>query len=180
MPEPAPESEMAPAIPDRGTAPVLSGLLAGGGLRPILIHPDPILRDVAQPAGYLPGPELVRLAADMLATMYQAGGRGLAGPQVGVLRRVFVMDAGWKEGVAKPLVMLDPEIVARSDRMEAGQELCLSIPDQPVLVSRPAEIVLGWYDLEGRYSRASLDGVAARIAQHEADHLDGRLIVDFL
>lgn len=160
--------------------PALPKALAGGDVRRILIHPDPMLRDISQPAGYMTGPELHRLARDLMASMYEAGGRGLAAPQVGVLRRVFVMDVGWKDGASRPLVMLDPEIVARSDRHAPGEEQCLSIPGQPVMVTRPVEIVMAWYDLDGSHQRAALDGSAARVAQHEADHLDGRLIVDFL
>lgn len=158
--------------------PDLAAPLSGGRVRPILIHPDPVLRDRARPAGVMTGPDLAALAADLLATMYDAGGRGLAAPQIGVLRRIFVMDAGWKDGRPAPQVLLDPEIVARSDRVEAGIELCLSIPGQPVEVIRPWEVVIAWYDLDGRYQRRALDGPAARIAQHEADHLDGRLILD--
>ncbi|MFV0385107.1 peptide deformylase [Paracoccus sp. (in: a-proteobacteria)] len=169
---------------DTGTQPpLLPGNLAapgGGQVRAILIHPDPVLRGISQPAGYLNGTELACLAADLLATMYDAGGRGLAAPQIGILRRIFVMDAGWKEGAARPLVMLDPEILWTSDRHETGQEMCLSIPGQPVGVMRPVSAEIGWYDLSGTYHCADFTGIAARIALHEADHLDGRLIVDFL
>nr|WP_241865443.1 peptide deformylase [Paracoccus salsus] len=154
--------------------------MAGGVLRPILIHPDPVLRDVSQPSGYLKGPDLRQLAADLLASMYEAGGRGLAAPQIGVLRRIFVMDAGWKQGVSEPMVMLDPEIVVRSDRAQRDGERCLSIPGQRVEVVRPHQVTVAWYDLDGRRCRRALSGAAARIAQHEADHLEGRLIVDFL
>ncbi len=121
---------------------------------------------------------LRRLAADMLATMYAAGGRGLAAPQVGVLFRVFVMDAGWKDGRPDPLVMLDPEILWRSPQMDSGAEQCLSVPDRVVAVSRPVTIDLGWYDLDGRHHLRQMSGTEARIAQHEADHLDGRLILE--
>lgn len=160
--------------------PELPQSLSGGVVRSVLVHPDPMLRELCQPAGYLPGPDLRRLAADLLATMYAAGGRGLAAPQIGVMRRAFVMDAGWKQGRPAPLVMLDPEILFYSDQVELAEERCLSIPDRPVTVPRPAEIVLAWYDIEGRHQNRRLAGAEARIAQHEADHLDGRLILDFL
>ncbi|MDP5307296.1 peptide deformylase [Paracoccus spongiarum] len=171
MPDPGARDWCRPDLPEG---------LSGGAPRTILIHPDPMLRDRAQPAGILPGPELAQLAADLLATMYGAGGRGLAAPQIGVLRRIFVMDCGWKSGDPRPLVMLDPEIVARSDRMAVAAEQCLSIPDRPVEVARPEEVVITWYDLDGRHLRRSLDATAARIAQHELDHLHGRLILDYL
>lgn len=142
------------------------------------MHPDPLLRIRCAPAGYLTGPDLRQLAADMLATMYAAEGRGLAAPQVGQLRRLFVMDAGWKQGAAEPLVLLDPEIIARHGPLEEAEERCLSIPDQPVQVIRASRIEIRWFDLRGKVQQREMSGAAARIAQHEADHLDGRLIID--
>ncbi|WP_299906102.1 peptide deformylase [uncultured Paracoccus sp.] len=152
--------------------------LPPGVLRPILLHPDPVLQQRCAPAGYLTGPDLLQLAADMLATMYDAQGRGLAAPQIGLLRRLFVMDAGWKQGAAEPLVLLDPEIIARHGPLEEAEERCLSIPDRPVLVVRAARIEIRWFDLNGKVQQREMEGDAARIAQHEADHLDGRLIID--
>ncbi|WP_246055027.1 peptide deformylase [Paracoccus gahaiensis] len=170
-------------MPDRADAPgwvrpVLTGDLASGTVHDLVLWPDPRLRMRCEPAGYLSSPELRQLAADLLATMYAAGGRGLAAPQIGVSRRIFVMDAGWKEGAPDPLVMTDPEILVRSPVTEAAIEGCLSIPDRPVEVVRPVSIGIAWYDLDGLYQLEQLDGAAARIAQHEADHLDGRLIVN--
>lgn len=149
-----------------------------GLVRPIVLHPDPVLLQRCAPAGYLTGPELRQLGADLLATMYHAEGRGLAAPQLGVLRRAFVMDAGWKRGAAEPLVLLDPEIIARHGPLEEAEERCLSIPDRPVRVVRAARIEIRWFDLDGQVQRREMTGDAARIAQHEADHLDGRLIID--
>ena len=167
-------------LPQRGPLPpALPDPLSGGAVRPILFHPDPMLREICQPCGYLSGPELAELAADLLASMYAAKGRGLAAPQVGVLRRIFVMDAGWKQGAPEPLILCDPEIVSLSDERDVVEEGCLSIPDRPVAVARPVAISLRWYGLDGRLMQRELDGWAARIAQHEADHLDGRLIMDF-
>lgn len=169
-------------MPDRTDAPgwvrpALTGDLAGGVVRDLVLWPDPRLRTRCEPAGYLSNPELRRLAADLLATMYAAGGRGLAAPQIGVGRRIFVMDAGWKEGAPDPVVMTDPEILVRSPATDAAVEGCLSIPGRPVEVVRAVSIGIAWYDLDGLYRLEQLDGAAARIAQHEADHLDGRLIV---
>jgi peptide deformylase len=165
-------------VPEGWVRPVLTGHLAGGVPRDLVLWPDPRLRARCEPSGYLKGPELRSLVADMLATMYAAGGRGLAAPQIGVMRRIFVMDAGWKEGRPEPLVTLDPEVVARSAEMSTATEQCLSIPGRPVDVLRPSAITLAWYDLDGRHYRGAFTGAAARIAQHEADHLDGRLIVE--
>lgn len=160
------------------TTPVLEGALAGGARRAIVLHPDPRLRTRCEPAGYLRSPDQHALAADMLATMYHAGGRGLAAPQVGVLSRMLVMDAGWKEGRPAPLVLVDPEVLVRSDEMVVETECCLSIPGRPVAVARPRAIAIAWYDLDGRSLTRHLQDGAARIALHEVDHLDGRLIVE--
>lgn len=157
--------------------PVLPASLGSGVVRDLVLWPDPRLRQPCEPAGYLKGPDLHALAADLLATMYAAGGRGLAAPQIGILRRIFVMDAKWKEGDPEPLVMLDPEILWRSPQTERAVEACLSIPGRPAEVERPAAITLAWYDLDGKHHLRQLTGTHARIAQHEVDHLDGRLIV---
>ena len=154
------------------------GDLDGGTVRPLLFHPDPGLRLRCEPAGVMTGTEVRGLVRDLLATMYAAGGRGLAAPQIGVLRRVFVMDAGWKNGASLPLVMVDPEILGRSDDWAVDVENCLSIPGQPVSMRRALSVQIGGYDLDGLWHRRELSGPAARIAQHEADHLDGRLIGD--
>ena len=131
--------------------------LPPGLLRPILLHPDPVLQQRCAPAGYLTGPVLLQLAADMLATMYHAKGRGLAAPQVGQLRRLFVMDAGWKHGEAEPLVLLDPEIIARHGPLEEAEERCLSIPDRPVQVVRAARIEIRWFDLTGKVKQREME-----------------------
>ena len=154
------------------------GDLAGGTVRPLLLHPDPSLRLRCEPAGFLTGTEVRALVRDLLATMYAAGGRGLAAPQIGVLRRIFVMDAGWKDGAPMPMVMLDPEILDWSEDWAADVENCLSIPGRPVAMRRALSVRLGGYDLDGLWHCHHLSGPAARIAQHEADHLDGRLIGD--
>ncbi|MFN3644339.1 MAG: peptide deformylase [Gemmobacter sp.] len=144
---------------------------------PIVLYPDDRLRAVCAPVGAVD--EGVRaLAADMLETMYAAPGRGLAAPQVGVLRRLFVMDVAWREGAPDPVVCIDPEIADPSPETVTRSEGCLSIPGRPVDVTRPAAVTLRWTGLDGRRHDRRLTGDAAMAAQHEADHLDGRLIVD--
>lgn len=168
-------------MPEAGagwTRPSLADDLGHGAIRPVVIHPAPILSQRCEPVGYLPEAQIRALAADLLATMYAAGGRGLAAPQIGVAQRVFVMDPGWKDGRPAPLVLLDPEILSRGDTLSDAVEECLSIPGQPVTIARPDEIELLWYDLSGCRHQRVMTGAEARIAQHEADHLDGRLIVD--
>lgn len=144
---------------------------------PILRHPDARLRAVCAPVGAVD--DAVRaLAADLLDTMYAAPGRGLAAPQVGVLRRLFVIDPTWRDGAPDPLVCIDPEIAAPSAETARRSEGCLSIPDRPVDVIRPAAVTLRWTGLDGRRHERRLSGFAAAAAQHEADHLDGILILD--
>ncbi len=152
--------------------------LPQGRVHPILTHPHPVLSSPCEPAGYMRLPDLERLAADLLATMYNAKDRGLAAPRIGVLRRVFVMDVSWKRSDPEPLLLLDPDISARSDKMVAALECNPSVPGQVLNVLRPAEIEISWFDLQGRQGHAYLSGDAARIAQREFDQLDGRLIVD--
>jgi peptide deformylase len=146
---------------------------------PILRYPDPRLRRVATPIDAVTD-ELRTLADDMLETMYAAPGRGLAGPQVGVMLRLFVIDVTWKDGERSPRVFLNPEIVENSAAEQAGTEGCLSIPGVPVSVTRPAEVTLRWTDLDGITRTERLTGAEAICAQHELDHLNGRLIIDLM
>ena len=144
---------------------------------PIVKWPDPRLSTPCAPKA---GGDVRELAADMLETMYAAPGRGLAGPQVGAMIRLFVMDAGWKEGTPTPLVMLDPEIVEASEEVVAMDEGCLSIPGVTTTVTRPERVRLRWTDLEGVAHDEWMEGASARIAQHEYDHLDGIVTFDRL
>ena len=146
-------------------------------IQPILTHPDPKLTQTADPVGAV-GADIQILAADLLETMYDAEGRGLAAPQIGDLRRVFVMDAGWKDGNRSPMVMVNPEVMEASAETATVEERCLSIPDEPREVERPERVKLSWTDLSGIRQEEWLEGAAARIAQHELDHLDGVLILD--
>jgi len=141
------------------------------------LHPDPVLREVCAPVVAFDA-RLEALGKDMLRLMYDAPGRGLAGPQVGVAERIFVMDATWKEGAPAPQVMVNPVVKWASDEVEIGEEGCLSIPDTPCRVKRPVAIRLAWQDVGGAPQEAAFKGVAARIALHELDHLDGVLSID--
>jgi peptide deformylase len=144
---------------------------------PIVRWPDPRLSTRCAPAGP-PDDALRRLAADMLETMYAAPGRGLAGPQVGEMRRIFVIDVQWKEGTPAPMVFLDPEIVWRSAETTVGPEGCLSIPGVVAEVERAAGIEIAWHDLDGLRHTRRFDGFAAICIQHETDHLDGLVTLD--
>lgn len=145
-------------------------------LLPIRFWPDPCLKKIC--AEVEPDDGLAQLAQDMLETMYQANGRGLAAPQVGILKRLFVMDCGWKAGVATPVVCINPKIIRASEAQETGEEGCLSIPNLPVDVSRPTEITLQWQRLDGTLQQQVLSGFEAKCAQHELDHLNGIVLFD--
>jgi peptide deformylase len=110
--------------------------------------------------------------------MYAAPGRGLAAPQIGVMQRIFVMDVGWKEGRPSPLVCVNPVIKAASG-LAVNPEECLSIPDHPVMIERAATVHLAWYDIAGRACEGFFEGPAAICVQHERDHLDGILCIDY-
>ncbi|WGW04958.1 peptide deformylase [Tropicibacter oceani] len=145
---------------------------------PILTWPDPRLSRVCDPVSDVAA--VAPLIVDMFETMYAAPGRGLAAPQVGVLARVFVMDAGWKSGDKTPLACINPAIVETSEARVSGGEGCLSMPGIEVQVPRFAEVTLAYTDPEGRDCRRRLTGFEAICAQHELDHLDGTLHVDRL
>ena len=148
-------------------------------VREVLRWPHAALCTPCAPVGRID--DAVRgLAADMLATMYAAPGRGLAAPQVGVLLRLFVMDAGWKDGAPDPQVMINPAVVRASREMATHDEGCLSIPGVLAAVTRPARVGLAWTDPAGASREADFDGVAAVIVQHELDHLEGIVTFDRL
>ena len=148
-------------------------------LRPILRWPDPRLSAPCAPVGGITD-EVRVLASDMLETMYAAPGRGLAAPQVGVLSRLFVMDVTWKEGTPTPEVLFDPEVLWLSPDTATGPEGCLSIPGVTADVTRPVALRLRWRDLHGAVREDLLEGPRAICAQHEIDHLDGRVTLDRL
>lgn len=149
-------------------------------IRPIIIHPDPRLKKVCAPVPDL-SDALRSLADDMLQTMYDAPGIGLAAPQIGVLSRVIVMDCVKEEGEApKPLVMFNPEIIAASDEQNTYDEGCLSIPDQYGEVTRPKVVDVRWIDRDGNAQSDTFDGLWATCVQHEIDHLNGKLFIDHL
>lgn len=148
-------------------------------VRPIVMLPDPRLRKAAAPVAEVN--DAVRaLADDMLETMYDAPGIGLAATQIGVMKRVFVMDCVGKDEPPAPLVLLNPEIVWASDELETSEEGCLSIPDVYEDVTRPAQVRLRWLGLDGAVHEEEFGDRWAVCAQHELDHLNGRLFIDYL
>ena len=146
---------------------------------PILLWPDPCLRQVSAPVDEVTQ-DVERLAEDMLETMYDAPGRGLAAPQVGVAQRLFVMDATWKDGRPDPMIFINPEIGELSEDQASNAEGCLSIPGITAEISRPARVQLAWTGVTGARYVQVFDGFAAACIQHEMDHLDGIVIFDRL
>lgn len=149
-------------------------------LRPILIHPDPRLKTVCKPVTDITD-DIRSLADDMLATMYDAPGIGLAAPQVGVLGRMLVMDCVKGEDEApKPMVLINPEVIWSSDERSTYNEGCLSIPEQYADVERPASVKVRWLGLDGKDREEQFDDLWATCVQHEIDHLEGKLFIDYL
>ena len=149
-------------------------------IRPILIHPDPRLKKVAEPISEVT--DAIRLlAGDMLETMYDAPGIGLAAPQLGISKRLIVMDCiRDDEADPRPMALINPEVVARSEEMSVYDEGCLSIPEQYGEVERPAVVTVRWIGLDGTEKEEEFDGLWATCVQHEIDHLDGKLFIDYL
>jgi peptide deformylase len=147
--------------------------------RPIILYPDPILRQAAAPVERIDA-DTLKLLADMLETMYVAPGVGLAAPQVGVSRRIFVMDSAKGEEPPAPRMLINPEILESGEGRRVYEEGCLSIPDIFAEVERPSSILVRYLDREGKIVEERLSGHAATVAQHEIDHLDGVLFIDHL
>lgn len=147
--------------------------------RTIIIIPDPVLRQVCQPIVKVD--DRVRaLADDMLETMYEAPGIGLAASQIGVLQRMFVLDVAPEDEPKSPMVFINPKIVWSSDETSVYQEGCLSIPEYFEDVERPSAIKIQFMNREGSDQELEADGLFATCIQHELDHLNGTLFIDYL
>ena len=144
-------------------------------IRDLSFEGAPVLTQVAAPVTDFDD-TLAQLVRDMFETMYDAPGRGLAAPQVGVSQRVFVVDTDWKEADPAPKIFVNPEIVAQSSDIQTGQEACLSIPDKTFRVSRPTWVKMAWVDLDGVGHSGKFTGVQSVCICHELDHLNGLLI----
>ena len=148
-------------------------------IKPLIILPDPLLREVSRPVETVDS-EILRLADDMLETMYDAPGIGLAAIQVGVPRRMLVIDLA-KEGEApQPQVFMNPEVLTSSDARSVYEEGCLSIPDYFAEVERPATITVQYLGRDGKQQIVEADGLLATCLQHEIDHLNGVLFIDHI
>jgi len=147
--------------------------------RDIITIPDPVLRKMCDPIDTVD--DSVRaLADDMLETMYDAPGIGLAASQIGVLQRIFVLDVAKEDAPKEPMVFINPRIVWSSEDMSVYQEGCLSIPDYYEDVERPASVTIQFQNREGADQELTADGLLATCIQHELDHLNGKLFIDYI
>lgn len=148
-------------------------------IKPIILLPESILREESAPIERFDA-ELKRLASDMTETMYDAPGIGLAAIQIGVLRRMLVVDVSKDEDNQNPQVFINPVIVKNSDETSIYDEGCLSIPEYYAEVERPSAITVNYLDLSGKKQSIDADGLMATCLQHEIDHLNGVLFIDYL
>ena len=145
----------------------------------ILVIPDPLLRKVSEPVNSV-NTEIKNLMNDMLETMYAAPGIGLAAVQIGVLKRIIVIDLS-KDGEKKnPLFIVNPEITFKSNELISYEEGCLSIPNQFAEIKRPSLCKVNFLDYNGKKKEIDADGLLATCIQHEVDHLNGILFIDHL
>jgi peptide deformylase len=148
-------------------------------LLPIITAPDPRLKIKARPVAAVDD-EVRRLMDDMLETMHQAIGIGLAAPQVGVAKRLIVLDVAREGEAPQPMMLANPEILWRSAELTTGSEGCLSLPEHYAEVTRPAQIRLRYLDYQNEIREIEASGLLATCIQHEIDHLDGVLFVDHI
>ena len=146
---------------------------------PIIKAPDPRLKLIAKPVEKVDD-SLRKFIDDMFETMYDADGIGLAATQVGDLRRVLILDIAQKENKRDPMVYINPEITWQSEELNTYTEGCLSFPEHYADVNRPKEIKVKYLDREGNQHEVHADGLLATALQHEIDHLNGKVFVDYI
>ena len=145
----------------------------------ILILPDPVLRKVSEPVKSI-NSEIKSLMDDMLDTMYAAPGIGLAAVQIGILKRVIVIDVSKNNEKKQPLFIVNPKITSKSKEFVSYEEGCLSIPNQFAEVRRPNSCKINFLDYNGKKQEIYAEGLLATCIQHEIDHLNGILFIDYL
>ncbi len=148
-------------------------------LRKIIIEPDPVLRKKCDPLEKVDD-QTRKLMKDMLETMYNAPGIGLAAIQIGILKRLVVIDISKDQEKKEPLFLINPEIIHTSNKTSIYEEGCLSLPGQFAEIERPAECVLKYVDYHGIQKEMKAEGLLATCIQHEVDHLNGILFIDYL
>tara|TARA_Y100000996_G_scaffold316209_1_gene252404 strand:- start:8688 stop:9209 length:522 start_codon:yes stop_codon:yes gene_type:complete len=147
--------------------------------RNIIIEPDPILRKTSEPIEKVDN-SIRKLMQEMLETMYAAPGIGLAAVQVGILKRLIVIDISKDKEKKEPLFLINPEILEKSETTSIYEEGCLSLPEQFAEIERPAECSLKYLDLNGNQKNLKATGLLSTCIQHEVDHLNGVLFIDYL
>ncbi len=148
-------------------------------MKKIIIEPDPILRKKCQALEKVDD-DVRKLMKDMLETMYKAPGIGLAAIQIGILKRIVVIDVSKDKDKKDPLFLVNPEIIYKSKETEIYEEGCLSLPGQFAEIERPAKCTLRYIDYFGKKKELNADGLLSTCIQHEVDHLNGILFIDYL
>ena len=148
-------------------------------IKPIITVPNEVLKRISDPIGNV-GVNEKKLAKDLFETMYNSNGIGLAAVQVGILKRILVIDVSTKEEEKNPLCFINPVIKKISDEKSIYEEGCLSIPDTFIEIERPKICEVEYIDLNGKLKNIKCDGLLSTCLQHEINHLDGKLIIDHL
>ena len=147
--------------------------------RKIVIEPDAILMKKSDPLEKVDN-DIRKLLNEMLETMYSAPGIGLAAVQIGILKRVIVIDTSKEKEKKNPIFMINPEIISKSNKTSIYEEGCLSLPGHFAEIERPAECLVKFLDYNGKEKEINADGLLATVIQHEVDHLNGVLFIDYL
>jgi len=148
-------------------------------IKPIITVPNEILKKISDPIEKV-GESEKKLVNDLFETMYNSNGIGLAAVQVGILKRILVIDVSTKEEKKNPLCFINPVIRKISDEKSIYEEGCLSIPDTFIEIERPKICEVEYIDLDGKLKKIKCDGLLSTCIQHEINHLDGKLIIDNL
>lgn len=148
-------------------------------IKPIITVPNEVLKKISDPIEKV-GKNEKKLVKDLFETMYNSSGIGLAAVQVGILKRILVIDVSTKEEKKNPLCFINPVIKKISDEMSVYEEGCLSIPDTFIEIERPKICEVEYIDINGKIKNIKCDGLLSTCLQHEINHLDGKLIIDHL
>ncbi len=148
-------------------------------IREIITVPNEILKKISKPIEKI-GEDEKKLVKDLFETMYNSKGIGLAAVQVGILKRVLVVDVSSKDEEKKPMCFINPKVRKLSDEMAMYEEGCLSIPDTFIEIQRPKICEIEYVDIDGKIRIKEFDGLLSTCIQHEINHLDGKLIIDHL
>ena len=148
-------------------------------IRTILTEPNQVLRQISQPVEKV-GDEERELMRDMLETMYSANGIGLAAIQIGIPKRIIVMDLSKEENKKLPMYFVNPVISEKNNEKKTYEEGCLSVPNQFAEIDRPNKCQVEYLDFDGNKQSLQAEGLLATCIQHEIDHLEGILFIDYL